>query len=319
MWYAAPMLSAQWSLAGILPLAGIAVLLSIQACEGGGCLYDSECGAQQVCQASECVQVECSADYDCPAGVCAGDNTCVECRSAVDCYFGQFCANNTCVNDDGGDPTAGDPTQGQEPGDCGELAALQWSGAQPCMLLNPYEFFIVGELQTMWRGGPDIICSYDGSVQISSACGPLATNGAFQCPLDDSIAWDVDFMNSQAAMHGDFAPVTIAAHEWGHRNQAFLGLGPVNKSLELHADCQAGMFAAVAEHRGLLDMGDVYEAFSSLCMAGDAMGSPWFTPGAHGTCTERVSAFEAGYLGALDSLDLVCGSRPLDVMRDICG
>ena len=92
-----------------------------------------------------------------------------------------------------------------------------------------------------------------------------------------------------------------------------------NQAAELHADCQAGMFAAVEERDGLLDVGDVCEAFRGLCAAGDPFESPWFQPGAHGTCEQRTQAFETGYQGMKALLDEDCETTPAAAIQRICG
>ena len=219
------------------------------------------------------------------------------------------------------EPYPDDPgPEGQvRPGDCTSLGPLGWNGVQGCWPIGPFAQQVVDELVTVWGTAPGLICSYgpfDGRV---GACGPLSPGNATYCALDNVIAWDLDFMNGQYARHGDFAPVAIIAHEWGHRNQALTGLvGPHRSTFrnEQHADCQAGIFAAVAESRGYLQMGDVMEAFSSLCQAAGPSG--WFDPSSHGTCAERVAAFQHGYLNGRAQLVGVCGPAPLDAMLTIC-
>jgi len=172
---------------------------------------------------------------------------------------------------------------------------------------------------TTWETGPQLICSYSPYDALAGGCGPLAPGNAFYCAVDNTVSWDYEFLNGQYYMFGDFARVTIIAHEWGHRNQAALGLFGGNRTTfqnEQHADCQAGIFAAVAEARGFVDMGDPMEAFASLCSAAGLSG--WFDPTSHGTCDERVAAFQHGYLSAREQLAQVCGPSPLTVMASIC-
>ncbi len=121
-------------------------------------------------------------------------------------------------------------------------------------------------------------------------------------------------METQAATHGDFAVVTVLAHEWGHVNQKALEMREdgATTGLELHADCQAGAFAAAEQAVGNLDSGDLTESFSSLCAAADPTDA-----GAHGTCEERSAAFSHGYRGAIAQLPNVCGSDPLAAMQTI--
>jgi predicted metalloprotease len=85
---------------------------------------------------------------------------------------------------------------------------------------------------------------------------------------------------------------------------------------EQHADCQAGIFAAVEEAAGNLQMGDPDEAYSSLCDGGDRTG--WFDPNGHGTCQDRVNAFRWGYSNATTHLAEICGPAAQSVMVEIC-
>lgn len=211
--------------------------------------------------------------------------------------------------------------EGEPNGTCADLPGADWFGDIPCTPLSDNHFFVAGELVTFWGTSPSLICNYDGNAGGQGPCGPLAPGNAFYCGADDSISTDFNFLNQQFFAFGDFAPVTILAHEWGHLNQHDLGLlqGSSNKALELHADCQAGIFAAYEADIGNLSAGDVEEAFGSLCAAGDPATSPWFQPGAHGTCEERLSAFQFGFSGAQQQLSSLCSGRDqLSTMRSIC-
>jgi hypothetical protein len=96
---------------------------------------------------------------------------------------------------------------------------------------------------------------------------------------------------------GDFAWITILAHEWGHHVQAMSGTyaGQGNRQ-ELQADCLAGSYALDAETRGLLQPGDITEAVAISSAGGDPVWLPQDQDGAHGTSDERVTAFMRGYL-----------------------
>jgi predicted metalloprotease len=171
-------------------------------------------------------------------------------------------------------------------------------------------------LFTLWRTQLGSVCAYDSL--INGGCGLIGPGNAFYCPNDNSIGWDFNCMTDEARAFGEFAPVVILAHEWGHRNQAVLGFQASSIAIELNADCQAGIFAAVQESLGMLQMGDVCAAFQTFCAAGDPDDTPWFAPNAHGVCAQRVQSFENGYLGAKDQLERVCGSAPLQAMQDLC-
>ena len=75
-------------------------------------------------------------------------------------------------------------------------------------------------------------------------------------------------------------------------------------TFELHADCLAGAYASDAGQRGLLDPGDITEAVAMAATAGDPLGLPQDTPGAHGINDDRITAFMRDYLGGGDA----CGN-----------
>ena len=95
------------------------------------------------------------------------------------------------------------------------------------------------------------------------------------------------------------------AHEWGHHLQTLLGIAPApGNTFELQADCLAGAYASDAGQRGLLDPGDITEAVAMAATAGDPLGLPQDTPGAHGINDDRITAFMRGYLGGVDACAL---------------
>jgi predicted metalloprotease len=103
------------------------------------------------------------------------------------------------------------------------------------------------------------------------------------------------------------------AHEWGHLNQARIGLLPAAPPFrytiqnELQADCQAGVYVGLEQllNRGLTD-GDALNAFGTFCELEDRAGTPWFDPTAHGSCAQRTGAFVRGYQAALAGGDQLC-------------
>jgi predicted metalloprotease len=109
---------------------------------------------------------------------------------------------------------------------------------------------------------------------------------------------------------GDFAPILVLAHEWGHHLQTVLGIAPSpGNTCELQADCLAGAYASDAAQRGLLDPGDITEAVAMSAAAGDPLGLPQDTPGAHGINDDRVTAFMCGYLGGVGACALLGSGR----------
>lgn len=134
---------------------------------------------------------------------------------------------------------------------------------------------------------------------LATACGPIEpVPNAMYCPLDLTIYLVPGFLADQERAFGDYAPIVILAHEWGHHVQRLLGIDRgLAKTHELQADCLAGAFTARADEVGLLDAGDVLEAIAASVDAGDRVGLPSDNPGAHGSAEERVKALMKGFGG----------------------
>jgi predicted metalloprotease len=133
--------------------------------------------------------------------------------------------------------------------------------------------------------------------RISTPCGRAMLDNAFYCERDHAIYYDLNFLARQLQTDGDFAPVTIIAHEWGHLVQADLGILDSSRytiDIELQADCFAGAYAKHAGEEGLLEEGDLDEGVNNLYKAGDESDLPWFAAGAHGQPDQRVGAFQLG-------------------------
>jgi uncharacterized protein len=138
----------------------------------------------------------------------------------------------------------------------------------------------------VYQGGVDSICS-------GSSGGP-----ASYCAFNSTIYVDEDLYFGIVAEIGDFAWVTILAHEYGHHIQAQLtenriaqsGASSDVRGQELEADCLAGVYAQDAQTRGMLQTGDISEAVSISILAGG---------GDHGSSDDRATAFMLGYLGGL--------------------
>jgi|SRR6185369_16911684 len=140
--------------------------------------------------------------------------------------------------------------------------------------------------------------AYTFTGTVSTPCGP--GQGPMYCSVNLSMYLDVNFLAAQLTRFGDFAPAIIIAHEIGHHTQRLLGIigsGAPSIQIELQADCLAGRWAASAGARGLLEDGDIQEAYGSLFSVGDPAGTPWFAPGAHGTPQQRQNAFAFGLAG----------------------
>lgn len=100
---------------------------------------------------------------------------------------------------------------------------------------------------------------------------------------------------------GDSWPYLIVAHEWGHAVQNRLNVGLRAVAEELQADCFAGATLQGAIKDGTLkwEEGDTDEIISSLQKMGDI--TPWTNPKDHGDISERISHFDKGVQGGVDS------------------
>jgi len=134
-----------------------------------------------------------------------------------------------------------------------------------------------------------------------TACGPIAPiPNAMYCAGDRTIYLVPQFLQEQEQQFGDFAPIAILSHEWGHHIQALLGIigtGPPTKTSELQADCLMGAFTRYADDQALLDYGDFMEELNAAQEAGDDTFLPEDAPGAHGLPEERIKALTKGYGG----------------------
>ncbi len=188
-----------------------------------------------------------------------------------------------------------------------------------CEPFGPEKMYVARELFGLWGTQPAHLCSYSPPGR-QSLCGPQGPNNAFYCAPEDTISWDSVFLSTQDKQRTNFASVVVLAHEWGHLNQQRTGLlNPyrVPKQNELNADCQAGVFAAIEEHRGHLEPGDLVGAFKIFCDLGDPQWS-WFDPKGHGTCQERTAWFGHGYQLAHYYVQNICGGYALQAMLSIC-
>lgn len=286
---------------------------SADVCDPGEtelCFCESGNEGAQECAASGDAWEECAcgASPECGDTICASNESCATCSQ--DCGPCQFatCGDGVCE--------AGDC-----PADCAGSCDLiaSYNGSIPCFPLGPKGTEVAGSLVTLWEDGPQYICGYSGAAPPQTSCGPTTPGNAMYCSIDLGISLDFDWLNSLDAQFGGLASVVVFAHEWGHRNQHVLGvLNGSNIFTELHADCQAGLYTAAAELSGMVDGSQLLQAFNSLCSVGDPAGTPWFAPGAHGSCQQRVEAFQAGYEGA-KSVGACNPSDPLGVMLQVCG
>jgi uncharacterized protein len=136
---------------------------------------------------------------------------------------------------------------------------------------------------------------------LNTACGRHGpSSAAIYCGLDKTIYLAPDFLAEQNRKVGDYAPIIVLAHEWGHHVQNLLQVeDPADNTYELQADCLAGAYTLDAENQGLLEKGDLAEAVLMSESVGDPAGLPQDQPGAHGTDTDRRRAVLRGYLDGI--------------------
>lgn len=136
--------------------------------------------------------------------------------------------------------------------------------------------------------------SYTYYRAVRTACGVSGPFNALYCPRGHGIYFNIPFLVRANNRWGDFAAITIMAHEYGHAVQRQLGLSRLNRYLvqeELQADCFAGVYAQYANQRGLLDAEDAQEGYRQSY----ASGRNRFDPNTHGTRRQRAQAFRLGY------------------------
>jgi predicted metalloprotease len=186
---------------------------------------------------------------------------------------------------------------------------------------------VLGSTETVWgrifeqsnsRYRPPTLVLYDG--QVSSACGMgQAAMGPFYCPGDEKLYIDLAFFRDLQARFqapGDFAQAYVIAHEVGHHVQKLTGAfaraeaargrlsaAESNRnsvSMELQADCYAGVWGHHAGNMNQLDAGDIAEALGAASAIGDdrlqkqAQGRVVPESFTHGTSAQRVHWFKRG-------------------------
>jgi hypothetical protein len=144
---------------------------------------------------------------------------------------------------------------------------------------------------------------------MSTNCGPFGPydNPAAFCPLEDAIYYSVPLSSDVTSAVGDFAWITVLAHEWGHHVQLLMNIETrMSMERELQADCFAGAYAQRALLNGFLQEGDVTEAVVMNIMGGDPVELSNTAQGAHGSSDYRVTAFMQGYFNGAN----VCFENP---------
>lgn len=185
--------------------------------------------------------------------------------------------------------------------------------------------FVLDDVQATWEqlvtggGYPDAtLVLYRDAVQSGCGVAPAAA-GPFYCPLDTSVYVDLSFYDTLRERYGapgDFAQAYVLAHEIGHHVQNIVGrleevrsaqaAQPANANqlsvaLELQADCYAGVWAASADSRGILERGDLEEGLGAAAAVGDdrltrqAGRTPNQETFTHGSSEQRMQWFTTGF------------------------
>jgi uncharacterized protein len=133
---------------------------------------------------------------------------------------------------------------------------------------------------------------------VQSSCGQFGPydNPAAYCPMDDTVYYSVPLGQDIQTTVGDYAWITVLAHEWGHHVQVVLGIEPeLTIDRELQADCFSGAYAQRALQQGFLQEGDISEALMISILSGDPVEMGETVEGAHGSGDYRVTSFMEGY------------------------
>ncbi len=151
--------------------------------------------------------------------------------------------------------------------------------------------------------GPTTFKGY--STRILTGCGRAPLYNAFYCNADNDIYYDLRLFNIERQDYGNFAPVVILAHEWGHVVQRNLNIDErayYGAEIELQADCFAGVYVRHAQAVGALNRADLQAATAALYSAGDDLAVT--DPHHHGQPAERVQAFTIGLTQGFDGCSL---------------
>lgn len=156
---------------------------------------------------------------------------------------------------------------------------------------------------------------------VESACGfAQAASGPFYCPGDQKVYLDLGFFDELSSRKfgapGDFARAYVVAHEFGHHVQNLLGTeramrraqqqnpqqaNALSVAMELQADCFAGVWAASANKRNIVEPGDIEGGLTAAASVGDdrlqKMGTGHVNPESftHGSSAQRMEWFKRGY------------------------
>ena len=190
----------------------------------------------------------------------------------------------------------GGPVQGEGAGTGDLETRCNTNGAiekyDDCFLVKVYN-----EINEVWtdefsRSGstyePPGLTFFTQGVQ--TGCGTASSQvGPFYCPPDQNIFIDIGFLDQlqqQFGAEGRYAQAYILAHEAGHHLQTLFGTerkvraaqqkdpsqqNALSVSLELQADCYAGVWSKLADDKGNVSVGDAEldQAIGAAAAVGD--------------------------------------------------
>jgi predicted metalloprotease len=164
---------------------------------------------------------------------------------------------------------------------------------------------------------------------VDTACGASSKEiGPFYCPGDEHAYIDLSFydeLQHRFGAPGNFAEAYVLAHEIGHHLQKLFGerngrSNDTSVRVELQADCFAGVWGHEAQHRKLLEEGDIERALTAASAIGDdrlqkqagrRVNPESFT---HGTSDQRMRWFRKGFdTGTFDACDTFRASSSRDL------
>lgn len=146
----------------------------------------------------------------------------------------------------------------------------------------------------------------------SGCSGASSAVGPHYCPADSTIYLDETFFEELTtrlgAKGGDVAEAYVIAHEVGHHIQNLTGsIDGGQKSnadsvtIELQADCYAGLWANSLKDKGIFETNEITEAMDAASAVGDDLiqekteGEIHPESWTHGSSEQRVKAFTTGY------------------------
>lgn len=134
-------------------------------------------------------------------------------------------------------------------------------------------------------------------------CGPARSGNAAYCVKDHSIYYDPQFLDHLRQTIGEYAPIVVLAHEWGHAIFARLPAARASGYAEERmADCLAGAITRTAIGTGLASKADLEVAEKTLMSVGEPHGK---IPGSHPSWQIRRDAFRSGFQRGADACTAV--------------